>query len=196
MMFNTFSRYYPDKAMINVLAGDKTQMAKEKEKNDDLIKTGVSMSKSTSNVENIQMSSETEIKQETEVLENTRKSFQDKELKNEYVYKELRDKIAEGWKGATNQMVPGIPNIDLISSDEHILSLIRDGFKYRDRPKTRSAGSSIAALTNRKSSANLPSPRAGDNVSDLREKAKSGDKKSADNLLVAQLNRLRSARRG
>jgi hypothetical protein len=42
----------------------------------------------------------------------------------------------------------------------------------------------------------VPSGRQGDEVSSLREKAKSGDKKAADNLLVAQLSALRAARGG
>ena len=76
------------------------------------------------------------------------------------------------------------------------MSLVRDGLKYRDRPKTRSAGGSIAALTNRKSSSNLPSPKSTDTFGDLREKARGGDTKAADNLLMQQLNALRSQRRG
>jgi hypothetical protein len=91
-------------------------------------------------------------------------------------------------------MVPGVDNIDLISSDEHILSLLRDGLKYRDRPKAKSAGSSIAALTTRNTRSSVPSGRQQDEVSSLREKAKSGDKKAADNLLVAQLSALRAQR--
>ena len=78
------------------------------------------------------------------VLENNRKNFQDKELKNSVIYNEVREKVAKGWSGAQGQLVPGIKNIDLISSDEHLMSLLRDGLKFRDRPVTKSAGSSIA----------------------------------------------------
>jgi len=127
------------------------------------------------------------------ILESNRKNFKDKELKNEYVYKEVRSKIAEGWESANNQLVPGIPNIDLISADEHILSLLRDGLKYRDKPKAKSAGGSIAALT-QKRSGSIQNTRASSDVESLREKAKSGDKKAADNLLVAQLQSIRAAR--
>ena len=127
------------------------------------------------------------------ILESNRKNFKDKELKNEYVYKEVRSKIAEGWESANNQLVPGIPNIDLISADEHILSLLRDGLKYRDKPKAKSAGGSIAALT-QKRSGSIGNTRSSNDVESLREKAKSGDKKAADNLLVAQLQSIRAAR--
>lgn len=131
-----------------------------------------------------------------EVLESNRKQFQDKELRNSAIYEETRDKIAKGWAAANNQMVPGVNNIDLIASDEHILSLLRDGLKYRDRPKSKTAGSSFAAVTTRNTRSSVPSGRQGDEVSSLREKAKSGDKKAADNLLVAQLSALRAARGG
>jgi len=134
--------------------------------------------------------------QVAEALETSRKNFKDKDLRNSVVYNEIRDKVADGWDGARRQLVPGIDNIDLIVSDEHIMSLVRDGLKYRDRPKTRSAGGSIAALTNRKSSSNLPSPKSTDTFGDLREKARGGDTKAADNLLMQQLNALRSQRRG
>jgi len=131
--------------------------------------------------------------QVNEVLQNNRKAFKDKELKNEYVYNEVRNKVADGWAGANNQLVPGITNIDLISADEHILSLLRDGLKYRDKPKAKSAGGSIAALT-QKRGGSIANTRASSDVESLREKAKSGDKKAADNLLVAQLQTIRSAR--
>jgi len=130
-----------------------------------------------------------------QVLENNRKSFQDKELKNSVIYNEIRDKVAKGWNGAQGQLVPGIKNIDLISSDEHILSLIRDGLKYRDRPKTKSAGSSIAALTNRKGGTSINS-NAKDELSSLQEKAKAGDRNAQENLLVAKMNAMRAARSG
>jgi hypothetical protein len=132
-----------------------------------------------------------------ELLESSRKQFKDKELKNEYVYNELRDKISKDWSNANGETVPGIKNIDLITSDETILGLIRDGLKYRDRPKAKQAGSSIAALTGRKTGASTPAGRNNDNeISRLREQAKGGDKKAADNLLMAQLTKLKTARTG
>ena len=127
-------------------------------------------------------------------LTEARKNFTDKELKNEYVFNEVREKVAKLWPHANQEMIPGIPNIDLISSDENLLSLVRDGLRYRSKPSTKSAGSSMAALTQRKGS----STQRGDNdqLSKLREQAKAGDKKAGDNLLMAQLNKLRSARGG
>lgn len=134
--------------------------------------------------------------QVAQVLETNRKNFQDKELRNEYVYNEIRDKMSKIWPSAKSEIVPGVPNIDLISSDEALLSLVRDGLRYRDKPKTQSAGSSMAALTQRKGSS-TGSNRGGDSdIAKLREQANKGDKKAADNLLVAQLQRLRQTRGG
>ena len=127
------------------------------------------------------------------ILESNRKAFQDRELKNEYVYNEVREKVAKGWDGARGQLIPGIDNLDLISSDEHILGLLRDGLKYRDRPKARQSGNSIAALTSRRSNSQIPGGGESE-IADLRKQARGGDKKAADNLLVAQLRNMRAAR--
>ena len=127
-------------------------------------------------------------------IDHLRKNFQDKELKNEYVFNELRNKLSKVWPEAKSEIVAGIPNIDLISSDESLLSLLRDGLRYRDKPATKSAGSSMAALTSRKGSSTQRG--SDDNLSKLREQAKSGDKKAADNLLVQRLQSIRSARGG
>jgi hypothetical protein len=128
------------------------------------------------------------------VLEANRKAFKDKELKNEYVYNELRDKVAKNWAGAQGELVPGVKNIDLISSDEYLLSLVRDGLKFRDRPSQKQAGASVAALTQRKNT--QPQTRSqNDDINKLREQARGGDKKAADNLLMAQLSKLRAARK-
>ena len=132
--------------------------------------------------------------QVVERLDQARKSFADKELKNEYVFNEVRDKITKLWPQAKQEVIPGVPNIDLISSDENLLSLIRDGLRYRDKPSTRSAGSSMAALTNRKGSSNSQRG-ADDNISKLREQAKAGDKKAGDNLLMQRLQSIRGGRR-
>ena len=135
--------------------------------------------------------------QVAQVLENNRKNFQDKELRNQFVYNEIRDKVSKGWEGARRQLVPGVDNIDLISSDEHLLALVRDGLKYRDRPKGKSAGGSLAALTNRRAGTAMPSGTA-DQESSLREKAKGRGREAtqaADNLLVARLQNLRATRR-
>lgn len=127
-------------------------------------------------------------------LEESRKAFVDKELKNEYVFNEVREKLSKVWKEAKGEIIPGIQNIDIVSSDEALLSLVRDGLRYRDKPNTKSSGASIAALTNRKGSSTQKGN--GDDITKLREQAKSGDKKAGDNLLVAQLQRLRQARGG
>jgi len=132
--------------------------------------------------------------QVSERLDAARKGFTDKELRNEYVYNEVRDKVSKLWKNAKDEIIPGVPNIDLISSDEALLSLVRDGLRYRDKPTTKSAGSSMAALTQRKGS--TTNKNQGDDISKLREQANKGDKKAADNLLVAQLSRIRASRSG
>tara|TARA_R110000868_G_scaffold30127_1_gene111854 strand:+ start:1437 stop:2600 length:1164 start_codon:yes stop_codon:yes gene_type:complete len=133
--------------------------------------------------------------QVSEQLQKSRKAFVDKELKNDYVFNEIRDKVSKLWPEANKEIVPGVPNIDLITSDEHLLSLIRDGLRYRDKPTTKSAGSSMAALTQRRSSSS--NNRGGsDDISKLREQAKAGDKKAGDNLLMAQLSKIRASRGG
>jgi hypothetical protein len=132
--------------------------------------------------------------QVSERLNQARKSFTDKELKNEYVYNELRDKVTKLWPQARQEIIPGVPNIDLISSDENLLSLVRDGLRYRDKPSTKSAGSSLAVLTQRRGSSTQKG--GGDDLSKLREQAKGGDKKAADNLLTQRLTQIRSARGG
>jgi len=132
--------------------------------------------------------------QVSERLAQARRGFTDKELKNEYVYNEVRDKVSKLWKNAKDEIIPGVPNIDLISSDEALLSLVRDGLRYRDKPSTKSAGSSMAALTNRKGTS--AGKGNNDEISKLREQANRGDKKASDNLLVARLQSIRSGRGG
>jgi ribosomal protein S16 len=133
--------------------------------------------------------------QVNEVLENNRKGFKDKELRNKAIYEEVREKIADGWEGSKNQLVPGINNIDLISADEHVLSLLRDGLRYRNRPQAKQAGNSIAALTSRRAGTQISSDKAQDEMSSLRKQARGGDMKAADNLLMAQMKALRAGRR-
>jgi hypothetical protein len=132
--------------------------------------------------------------QVSERLDAARKSFQDKELKNEYVYNELRDKVAKVWPEARSEIIPGIANIDLISSDENLLALVRDGLKYRSKPTTKSAGSSMAALTQRRGGS-TGGRNQDDGINKLREQAKAGDKKAGDNLLVQRLQQIRGGRR-
>jgi hypothetical protein len=135
--------------------------------------------------------------QVTEILDKNRRSFTDKELKNEFVYNELREKISKSWTAAREEIVPGVKNIDLISSDEFLLSLVRDGLKYRDRPSTtKQAGSSLAALTRKSAAAGGANRSQDESIAKLREQAQGGDKKAADNLLMQQLSKIRSARGG
>jgi hypothetical protein len=135
--------------------------------------------------------------QVTEILDKNRRSFTDKELKNEFVYNELREKISKSWTAAREEIVPGVKNIDLISSDEFLLSLVRDGLKYRDRPNTtKQAGSSLAALTRKSAAAGASNRSQDESIAKLREQAQGGDKKAADNLLMQQLSKIRSARGG
>ena len=133
--------------------------------------------------------------QVTERLEQNRKGFTDKELRNEYVYNELRDKVAKIWPDAHGEIIPGVRNIDLISSDENLLSLVRDGLKYRGKPTTKSAGSSIAALTSRRGSTQTTRDQS-EGMNRLREQAKAGDKKAGDNLLMQRLTQIRTTARG
>jgi len=132
--------------------------------------------------------------QVSERLDSARKSFQDKKLRNEYVYNELRDKVVKIWPQAHSEIIPGIANIDLISSDENLLALVRDGLKFRSRSATKSAGSSMAALTQRRG-ASTGGRSSDDGMTKLREQAKAGDKKAGDNLLVQRLQQIRGGRR-
>lgn len=143
---------------------------------------------------NVDQFREVRRQQVAERLEQNRKAFADRELKNEYVYNELRDKVARIWPDARQELIPGIANIDLISSDEALLSLVRDGLKFRNASKPRSAGASIAQLTGRKGSSTQRG--SDDGVSKLREAAKAGDKKAGDNLLVQRLAQIRGSRGG
>jgi hypothetical protein len=119
-----------------------------------------------------------------EQLENARKNFSDAELKNKASYSELREKLSKDWKGANGSFVPGVPNIDLVSSDEYLLGLIRDGMKFRDGPKVRNAGGSLAAANQPKAKAKTSSDTK---VEDLQKRSASGDKKATQDLLATFL---------
>lgn len=127
------------------------------------------------------------------ILNETRQSFSDKELKNEYHYNELRERVSKDWKQANDELIPGVRNIDLVSSDEHILSLIRDGLKYRQGPKNiQNTGSSIAAATAGQRRQTSPQPAK---TQDLQERARSGDKTATRDLLSAYLIQQKSNRK-
>ena len=128
-------------------------------------------------------------------LEQSRKNFKDKELRNEFVFNEIRDKVTKIWPDSKGELIPGIKNLDLISSDENLLSLLRDGLRYRDKPVTKSAGSSLAVLTSKR--ANSANQRdSNDNLEGLRKQANAGDKKAGDNLLMQRLSQIRGSRGG
>ena len=117
-------------------------------------------------------------------LEQARQSFTDKELANKANFTELRDKLGKEWKGATGSFVPGVQNLDLISSDEYLLGLVRDGMKFREGPKMRNVGSSLAAASRPVTKAKT-SPE--NDVEKLQKQAKSGDKNAARDLLATML---------
>lgn len=127
-----------------------------------------------------------------QTLEKARQSFTDKELANKANFTELRDKLGKEWKGANGSFVPGVPNIDLVSSDEYLLGLIRDGMKFREGPKVRNAGGSLAA-------AGRPVAKAktapDDKVTELQKKAQTGDKNAARDLLATMLSANKQRRR-
>lgn len=119
-----------------------------------------------------------------ETLEKARQSFTDKELGNKAIFSELREKLSKDWKGANSTFVPGVPNIDLVSSDEYLLGLIRDGMKFREGPKVKNAGGSLAAASRPVAKAKT----APDNeIEKLQKQAKSGDKNAARDLLATML---------
>ena len=125
-------------------------------------------------------------------LEQARQSFTDKELSNKANFNELRDKLGKEWRSAQGSFVPGVQNIDLVTSDEYLLGLIRDGMKFREGPKVRNAGGSLAA-------ASKPTARAktapDDKVTELQKKAQTGDKSAARDLLATMLAANKQRRR-
>jgi hypothetical protein len=119
-----------------------------------------------------------------ETLEKARQSFTDKELSNKAVFSEIREKLSKDWKGASGSFIPGVPNIDLVSSDEYLLGLVRDGMKFREGPKVKNAGGSLAAASRPVAKAKT----APDNeIEKLQKQAKSGDKSAARDLLATML---------
>ena len=119
-----------------------------------------------------------------EQLEQARQDFSDKELANKAHFNELRDKLSKEWKGAEGSYIPGVKNIDLLSSDEYLLGLIRDGMKFREGPKVKNAGGSLAA-TNKPVARAKTSPTPA--TQQLQERANKGDKNAARDLLATML---------
>jgi hypothetical protein len=125
-------------------------------------------------------------------LESARQAFADKELANKANYTELRDKLAKEWKGAQGSFIPGVQNLDLVSSDEYLLGLIRDGMKFREGPKVRNAGGSVAAANKTIAKAKT-APE--DKATELQKKASAGDKNAARDLLATMLASNRQRRK-
>jgi hypothetical protein len=117
-------------------------------------------------------------------LEQARQNFTDKELANKAVFTELREKLSKDWKGANGSFVPGVPNIDLVSSDEYLMGLVRDGMKFREGPKVKNAGGSLAAAS-KPMARGKTAPE--DKSVELQRKAQSGDKGAARDLLATML---------
>lgn len=118
-------------------------------------------------------------------LEQARQNFKDPELKNKANFSELRDKLARDWGNANSGFIPGVKNIDLISSDEYLLGLIRDGQKFREGPKVRNVGGSLAAVSGQ-GSRTKTTPES--KVVELQKKASSGDKNATRDLLSTYIS--------
>lgn len=127
-----------------------------------------------------------------EQIEHARQNFSDKELANKANFTEIRDKLSKDWKGATGTFVPGVQNLDLVTSDEYLLGLLRDGMKFREGPKVRNAGGSLAAASRPVTRAKT-SPE--DKTSELQKKAQAGDKNAARDLLATMLTANKQRRR-
>ena len=119
-----------------------------------------------------------------ENLDKARQSFTDKELANKANFEDLRDRLSKDWRSAKATLVPGVPNIDLISSDEYLLGLIRDGMKFREKPVVRNVGGSIAASI--KSGAKAKTSPSSE-TEKLQQAANKGDKSAARELLATML---------
>jgi len=119
-----------------------------------------------------------------EQLEKSRQGFTDKELSNKANFAELRDKLSKDWKAANGSFIPGVPNIDLVSSDEYLLGLVRDGMKFRDGPKVRNVGGSLAATSKTVAKAKTaPEGKA----EELQRRSKAGDRNATTELLATML---------
>ncbi len=116
-----------------------------------------------------------------ETIEKARQGFTDKELANKANFNELRERLEKDWKGAKHSYIPGVPNLDLVSSDEYLLGLIRDGMKFRDGPTVRNAGGSLAAASRQTGKAKTA---ADTKAEELQKRAAKGDKAATRDLLA------------
>jgi len=125
-----------------------------------------------------------------EQLEQARQGFSDKELANKANFSELREKLGKDWKGANGSYIPGVTNLDLLSSDEYILGLIRDGMKFREGPKVKNVGGSLAATQNVVAKGKTSQETK---TEELQRNAAKGDKNATRDLLANILakNKLR-----
>ena len=71
-----------------------------------------------------------------------------------------------------------------MSSDEFLLGLIRDGMKFREGPKVKNAGGSLAAASRPVAKAKTAPENE---MEKLQKQAKSGDKNAARDLLATML---------
>ena len=108
------------------------------------------------------------------------------------MFTELRDKLSKDWKGASGSFVPGVQNLDLVSSDEYLLGLIRDGMKFREGPKVRNAGGSLAAASKPVAKSKTAQESKAE---ELQKKAASGDKGATRDLLATLLAANKQRRR-
>ena len=127
-----------------------------------------------------------------EQIEQARQAFSDKELANKAHFTELREKLTKEWKGANGSFIPGVPNIDLVSSDEYLLGLIRDGMRFREGPKVKNAGGSLAAVGKVTGKVKTSQPTA---TEELQRKAEKGDKNATRDLLATMLAANKQRRR-
>lgn len=121
-------------------------------------------------------------------LTKNRSTFKDPELKNKFNFEQLREKIAKNWELSKEELIPGVPNLDIVSADEQILSLIRDGLRYREKVPSKTAGTSVAQVlkkvnANPKMAATSSKPQTG-SLEDLRERAKNGDKQASAKIMA------------
>ena len=119
-----------------------------------------------------------------EQLERSRQGFTDKELSNKANFTELRDKLGKEWKAANGSFIPGVPNIDLVSSDEYLLGLVRDGMKFREGPIVRNAGGSLAA-SNKTVAKSKTAPES--KAEELQKRSSKGDKTATHDLLASMI---------
>lgn len=118
------------------------------------------------------------------MLNHAVENYRDKSLQKEVGG--IREQLSKSWASYNQALVPGVANIDLITADEGLMSLVRDGLKFRAGPKSvKNTGGSIAATGKVLTSKGVTTQKS--DVSELQEKAAKGDKSAQHNLLAAML---------